>query len=52
MNALIMVIVTVFFILANMMFAYTGREVKYDCRMVDVSPDMPEDVKRMCRSRR
>ena len=26
--------------------------VKYDCRLVDVSPDMPEDVKRICRSRR
>lgn len=26
--------------------------VTYDCRMVDVSPDMPEDVKRICRSRR
>lgn len=29
-----------------------NRYVKYDCRLVDVSPDMPEDVKRICRSRR
>lgn len=26
--------------------------VTYDCRMVDVSPDIPEQVKQMCRSRR
>lgn len=28
------------------------HEVKYDCRMVDISPDMPEQVKKICRSRR
>lgn len=30
----------------------SARYVKYDCRLVNTSPDMPEDVKRMCRSRR
>ena len=34
------------------MFSEDTRYVKYDCRLVDVSPDIPEDVKRMCRSRR
>lgn len=28
------------------------HEVKYDCRMVDVNPDMPEEVKKICRGRR
>lgn len=37
---------------ASVMFSDTERYVKYDCRMVDVSPDMPEDIKRICRSRR
>jgi hypothetical protein len=36
----------------EVMLKDTNRYVKYDCRLVDVSPDMPEDAKRICRSRR
>lgn len=42
----------IFIVVGEVMFRDTERYVKYDCRMVDVSPDMPEQVKQMCRSRR
>ena len=52
-EALVLLIVTLIFIaVGEVMFRDADRYVKYDCRLVDVSPDMPEDVKRMCRSRR
>lgn len=31
------------------MMTENTKYVKYDCRLVNISPDMPEDVKRMCR---
>ena len=30
----------------------SGRYVKYDCKLVNTSPDIPENVKRMCRSKK
>lgn len=30
----------------------SNRYVKYDCRLAETSPDMPLDVKRMCREMR
>jgi hypothetical protein len=52
-EVLVLFVVTLIFIaVGEVMFTDMGRYVKYDCRLVDVSPDIPEDVKRMCRSRR
>lgn len=49
----ILILVFVFAIgLSETVFKSNRHEVKYDCRLVDVSPDMPEEVKRICRSRR
>ena len=51
-NIIFISTVSIFMIVAHIMIEDSNRVVRYDCRMVDVSPDMPEDVKRMCRGRR
>lgn len=38
----------IFFVMADIMFE-DGKYVKYDCRLVDISPDIPDQVKRLCR---
>lgn len=51
-NFIVVSCISLFILVAHIMIEDSNKMIRYDCRMVDVSPDMPEQVKQMCRSRR
>ena len=51
-STIVIVTFSIFVIVAHIMFEDSSRIIRYDCRMVDVQPEMPEEVKKACRSRR
>ena len=47
MKYLLLIIVLIACILA--MFKYSAQEMVYDCRIAEISPDVPVSVKQECR---
>ena len=41
-----------FVIIAEIMITGTRHEVRYDCRMAEISVDVPAQVKELCRKKK